>query len=150
MTWSYDPEMGTQKDEVRFLVGDTDSADPQLQNEEITYLLAEHGSPMLAAAAACRVLASMYSRKVDKAVGDLRLSLSQRATAYRAQATELATSGSGSSVRPIVYAGGISIDDKDLIEDDTDRVIPGITIGQDDFITYGPDDTQDWGATPSP
>jgi hypothetical protein len=132
MTWSYDPEMGTTKDEVRFLIGDTDPEDPLLQNEEIAYLLTVEGSPALAAARACDVLGTRFAKLVDKAVGDLRLSLSQRSENFRAQATHL-RSGGASSVVPVPIATGIGIADKQAAELEEDRVAPHIVTGAHDF-----------------
>ena len=76
MTWTYSGNPATStRDEVRFLIQDTDTNDQQLQNEEIDYLIAAYGDPYGAAVAACSALlgrlASLSSE--SKKVGDLSL-----------------------------------------------------------------------------
>ncbi|MGH9202204.1 MAG: hypothetical protein ACRD2A_13325 [Vicinamibacterales bacterium] len=124
MTWSYsqDPTQST-RDAVRFLVGDTDENDPQLQNEEIDYLITKYVVAELAATQAARTLAARYSRYADRVIGELRISYSQRAANYRELVitlTELASTAGGV---PRPYAGGIRVSDKDVDEADTD--VPG-------------------------
>jgi hypothetical protein len=65
MSWSYDPtDLNTttasgRLNTVRLLVGDTDTDDQQLQDEEITFSLSETGdSAYLAAAWSARAVAS--------------------------------------------------------------------------------------------
>lgn len=94
MTWTYsgDPS-DSDVDAVRFLVGDTDTTDQLLTNEEIQYLVDEQGSAHTAAAAAANAIAAKFSRKADesKSVGDLSLSnsYSQRAKSYLDLSTSL-------------------------------------------------------------
>ena len=112
--------------EVRLLVGDTDSTDPQLWDDEITYLIDRQGSVRSAAVAACETLAAKYARRADKQVGDLRVSASQRSKAYHALADRLSLD---LSLTAIPSAGGISIADKQSTVSDTDRVVPGVSKG---------------------
>ena len=143
MTWSYDPEMGTARDEVRFLVGDTDPADPQLENEEVAYLLTRAGAdPAEASVAAASALAARYSRLVTKAVGDLKIQLSDRTKQYRELARYLATTGGGAASRPLPVLTGRTYTQKDEAEDDTDGVPTAIRRGMDDHD----DDRSDDGA----
>lgn len=131
MTWTYSGNpSSTNRDAVRFLVGDTDNTDQLVTDEEIAYMLAEEGSASMAAARVCRSLASKFARYMDQSVGDLNVSYSQR---YR-QYTELANrlESDGSSRVGVPYAGGISQANKDAITSDTDRVQPAIKIGVHD------------------
>ncbi|MBC7340894.1 MAG: hypothetical protein H5U02_00310 [Clostridia bacterium] len=90
MTWSYSNNpAASDKDKVRFLIGDTDQTDQLLQDEEITYLLTETTNVLLAASRAAKAVAARFSRQADKEVGDLRVSLSQKAEAYRKLADDL-------------------------------------------------------------
>lgn len=90
MSWSYSGNpTASDKDKIRFLIGDTDQTDQLLQDEEITYLLSETTNVLLAASRAARAIAAKFSRQADKAVGDLRVSLSQKAQAYMALAADL-------------------------------------------------------------
>jgi hypothetical protein len=125
-TYSGDPSESTL-DEVRFLIQDTDPDDKQISDEEIEYLIAENGGALQAAIAAAIVISAQYARAIDKAVGDLRISYSQRSKQYRDLADFLGSDGA-----PIPYAGGISVSDKQIDEDDTDRVSPAFVKGMHD------------------
>ncbi|MBW2084440.1 MAG: hypothetical protein JRI54_00190 [Deltaproteobacteria bacterium] len=100
MTWSYDSSLSTDKDKVRFHIGDTDETDQLLQDEEITYLLTETTNVLLAASRAAKAITAKFSRQADKAVGDLRISLSQKAKTYMALATDLEKRAVTASVYP--------------------------------------------------
>lgn len=95
MSWSYsgDPSAST-RDLVRFLIRDTESADPLLTNEELDYLVLTWVNGYEAARAAALVLASKFTRQADisKSVGDLSISESYggRAAEYRELASSLA------------------------------------------------------------
>ena len=82
-----------------------------------------------AAIAAVRGLIALFARKVDKAVGDLRLSYSQRHAHYEGLLTQLQQQmvSTGSPV-----AGGLSKARKTVVKADTDRVEPSIERGQFD------------------
>lgn len=142
MTWEYtgDP-LVSAKDEVRFLVGDTIESDPLMQDEEIDYLVAEFGSPTLAAANACQALSAKFARQVTKAVGDLKIDLSDRAKAFQAQADRLflASGGSVSNVPAVApYAGGLSVDEKRESDMDSDLIQTSLYVAMhDNDDTYG-------------
>jgi hypothetical protein len=123
MAWTYSGKpSSSERDQVRFLIGDTKDCDQIIQDEEIEYLLDLEGSVFRAAAMACETIAAQFSRLADEKVGDISVSLSQKADAYLKLAKKLRNRSSG-IVFP--YAGGISQTDKDTQEQDEDRV-PGI------------------------
>ncbi len=133
MTWTYSGNpSASQKDQVRFLVGDTDTTDQLLQDEEITWLLGQEGQPLAAAAAALEALAARFARQVDKAVGDLRLSLSQKAASFAARAAELR---SRLALAAAPYAGGLSEAEKAAAEGEADLVQPAFKRGMHDYET---------------
>ena len=78
MTFTYvDPITGGNRDKVRFLLGDTNSADPLFTDEEIAYLLAEWTDVYEASRQGCFVLISKFTRLADstsKSVGDISVS----------------------------------------------------------------------------
>lgn len=128
MPYTVDPA-NVPADRVRFLIGDTVVASPELSDYEVDYLLSLYpDDPLSAAARAAEALAGKYAKAVDKSVGNLRISNSQKAEGYRKLAAQLwrqATRGTfvpGSVVAP--WAGGISRSDKLARERDTDRVRP--------------------------
>lgn len=129
MTWTYggDPA-ANDRDKVRFLIGDTDTNDQQVSDEEIAYLLTSEGSVPGAAVAAVQALIAKFSRLVDKSVGDLSISYSQRVGQYEKLLRQLVQRRALRTGTP--YAGGISESDKDTVEADTDRVRPEFYKGQ--------------------
>lgn len=79
MTFTYVDPTNSDRDRVRFLVGDTDTvnaANQHLQDAEITWLLSEWVDVYGAAIAACEQLAIQFSSKADntKKVGDFSIS----------------------------------------------------------------------------
>lgn len=131
MAWSYsgDPS-ASDSDQVRFLVGDTLTAEQLVTDEEITWALTQ-GSTYTAAAVIADGIAALFSRKSDMAVDSLKNSYSQRSAQYRVLADDLRVRAS--SVGGLtVFAGGISVAGKESRESNTDRVEPNIKIGIDD------------------
>jgi hypothetical protein len=132
VTWTYSgvPDSCT-KDEVRFWAGDTDPNDPLVSDEEIVYTLqAEGGNVKMVAGKILMALSSKFARMVDKTVGGLSLSMSQRAKAYYEQAKELMRVGAAEGCIP--YAGAISKSDMQEQLLDSDRVKPSFAKGMDD------------------
>lgn len=132
MSWTYlgDPS-ASQTAQVRFLIGDTDTTDQQLQDAEIAWLLTQSPNTYRAAAAACDGLSAKYARKADIGSGPFKGSFSQRAKAYATLATRLRKTAArrGASV----YVGGISRSDKTNHESDADRVSPYFSRDGDGF-----------------
>jgi hypothetical protein len=84
VTWSYSGNpASSDKDKVRFLIGDTDTTDQLLSDEEINYTLVESGSIYQAAHDSAYAVASTFARMASsKSVGDLSLSFSDRAASF--------------------------------------------------------------------
>ena len=93
MAFTYvDPTSG-DRDKVRFLIQDTDSTDPHLQDAEINYLVSVWGNVYRAAAYAAEAIAAQYSHKTNysRSIGDLSISesYSESATQFRELAKTL-------------------------------------------------------------
>jgi hypothetical protein len=132
MTWTYtgDPN-DSARDAIRFLIGDTDSTDQLVTDEEIAWLNTEvSGSATStthlyrASARAANAIGAKFSRLADQQIGDLSVKMSQKATAAYALAASLNELAATDSSVPIPYAGGISVSDKKARDEDTDRVMP--------------------------
>jgi len=90
VTWSYSGNpASSDKDEVRFLTGDTCEKEGLILDEEINYAVANQSSNILAAALVLRSLAARYSRVGTVSVGDVYKSGDTIATKYSARADEL-------------------------------------------------------------
>lgn len=131
MSFSYSGNpANSDLDAVRFLIQDIVVSTKEFEDEEILYLLATKGSVRSAAVLALKTLAAKYATAVDKAVGDLRLSLSQKHAHYMAMIAEYEAEV---AMVAIPFAGGISRASKDTYEDDTDRVRPRFTKTVNDY-----------------
>lgn len=84
MTWTYSGDPAdSEKDAVRFLIGDTDTTDQLLSDEEIVYTITTAGSLYQAAHDSAYAIASTFARlATSKSVGDLSLSYSDRAASF--------------------------------------------------------------------
>lgn len=124
MTWTYSGDPATDdKDAVRFLVGDTDTDDQLISDEEITYLLNEHGGVMLAAIGAAEQLAYKFAREVTHSSDGLSYSASDLHKHYLAVADRLKQVHRrmrSKGARP--YAGGISWAERDKDDADGDLI----------------------------
>lgn len=129
---------------VRLLLGDTDTTDQQLQDEEIYFALSLTSDNIYSAALwACNSLSSKYARLVDTQLdGVLEARYSTLSKQYSTLATSLeqvANKYSGGSLG--VSAGGISVTTVDAKNTDPDRVKPAFTIDQfDNGPQYDPED----------
>jgi hypothetical protein len=143
MAWNYsgDPS-DSARDAIRLLIGDTDTSDQLLNDEEIAWVNTQaSGSPTAttalhkAAAQCMRAIASKWTRLADQSVGDLKVSLSQKAESALVTARELDLQAAGNAGVPVPFAGGISKADKETREADTNRVDPFFVTNQFPNIT---------------
>lgn len=155
MSWSYSAtDLNTttssgRLNSVRLLVGDTDTTDQLVQNEEITFALAQVGDNIYYAGSwVCRVIAAKFSRMVNTQLdGALSADYSDRAKQFQQLATQIEAQGKKTSGKALgVFGGGISVADMFVVSQDPDRVPPAFTIGQfdnveavDDYIPVEPD-----------
>ncbi len=118
MAWTYSTSLATDKDKVRFEIGDTDTTEQLLSDEEITALLASEGSVAAAAAKAAEGLAAKFSRLADRTVGNFSLSMSQRSKMYWDLAKKL---GAKAGIWGVPTAGGWKLSDDEALNADEDR-----------------------------
>jgi len=86
MAWTYSGNPANSAlDQVRFVIGDTDSANQLLSNAEIDWLISARGNASLAAPNAAEAIAAKLAHESDssKSVGDLSLSLSLSARSQK-------------------------------------------------------------------
>lgn len=139
MTWTYDIALTETRDQVRFLVGDTDTADQMVQDEEINWAITSEGSVFASAALVAETLSGKFSSQVDKSVGDLKLKFGDRADRFATLAKTLRARVS-LNVR-FHTAGAESISSKDVDESDRDLVDPFFRRGMHDNVhILGADD----------
>jgi len=138
MTWTYggDPSASALA-AIRFLTGDTDTNDQLINDEEIAWTNNQVTGSDTATTALYEVsyrvmvaIASKFSRLADQSVGDLKVDMFQKATNAREQAALLKQQALREGNTPTPYAGGISVSDKEIDEDDSDIVQPYFSRGQ--------------------
>ena len=130
MAWSYDPtDLNTttasgRLNTVRLLVGDTDTTDQQVQNEEVTFSLTENGNNVYYSGAwVARTIASKYSRKVNTELsGALKADYSDLVTHYNSLADNLEYQGKTSGASVGVLAGGITKSTVEAVRQNTNRI----------------------------
>ena len=131
MSWSYDPTtLGTSTsterlNSVRYLVGDTDTSDQQVQDEEITFALTQVGDNIFYAASfVADNLSAKFSRLVNtKLDGALSADYSDLAQNYRLLASQLRQQGQRYSGTALgISFGGITVSDINTNRENSDRV----------------------------
>lgn len=118
--FSYDVDLGTSLDIVRFLVRDTVESGHKVEDEEITWALTQHSNVYRAAALVAETLAGGGMGIVRKRVGDVEIEYD--AGVYRSLAGHLYRQAVIKSAMP--SAGGISKAAKQVAEEDTDHPPP--------------------------
>jgi hypothetical protein len=91
MAWTYSGDPSSNpKDEVRYLIGDTEQDMPLLQDEEITYSLSKNNQVARDAALTClRSIMAKVAKQVDESTGPLKINASQRYYRYRSLYNDL-------------------------------------------------------------
>jgi glycerate-2-kinase len=130
MAWSYDPTdldnttASGRLNIVRLLVGDTDTVDQQVQNEEITFGLSENGNNIyLSASWIARAISSKYSRQVTTSLdGALSADYSDLAKQYQTLADQLEYQGKTNGASVGILAGGITKTQVEGVRANTNRI----------------------------
>jgi hypothetical protein len=130
MAWSYDAsDLDTttasgRLNTVRLLLGDTDTLDQQVQNEEVTFALSQSNDNVYFAAAwLSRTVASQYARKVDVQLdGALSAKYSDLHKHYVSLAETLEYQGKKTGAVIGVTAGGLTKSDVSAVRANTNRI----------------------------
>lgn len=137
MSWTYsgDPS-ASSLDEVRFLIGDTDTTDQLLQDAEVTYAITKYTDPLQAAVSLCVQLAAKFARLVDVADDTVKAAFSQRSKGFASLADTLKQQLMTPLVGP--WAGSFSLDYQKQVASDVSMVQPQFTIGMTDDADLEP------------
>lgn len=90
-SYSGDPS-SSPKDSLRFVLGDTDSTDMLLTDEELNYTLTKYTSEGRAAIASCKAIIAKLAKECDNKLGPAEVKASQRVSAYTVLLKELSKS----------------------------------------------------------
>lgn len=90
LQWTYSGNPGNSDlDQVRFLVGDTISTEPLLDDREVLFAISSKTNLHMAGSMLADHLAARFSRKADYTVGPVSKSMSKLAESYRRLAADL-------------------------------------------------------------
>lgn len=138
MAWSYDPtDLNTttatgRLNSVRLLVGDTETLDQQLQDEEIVFGLSQNNNAIYYTASwAARAISAIYSRRVTTEVsGALKAQYSDLMSHYSMLADRLDYQGKTSGASIGFIAGGITVSTVKAVKSNPERIDPAFRMHQ--------------------
>lgn len=144
MAFTYTPDFTLPRDQLRFAIGDTDAADPQLQDAEVAHVLSlEGGNVRRASLRAVDGLIAKWARRVSFSSGDYSESdVRARVENLTQLRQNILDQG---AVGAVPTAGGISRSEKAALEADPDRPWPYTRLGQHDHPAAA---SEDRGPTP--
>jgi hypothetical protein len=128
MTWSYDDSLPTDRDKVRFRIGDTDSEEELLSNETLDALLVIRDDVVLASIDAVQAILAKFAREIDRQALGLGGPRSQKTTHYENLLKVLRAEADKGSTG--VFYGGATIAAKNAALADTTRPRPPFRIDQ--------------------
>ena len=140
MTWTYDNTVlaTSDKDAVRLIIGDTDTNDQLLQNEEITYYITLQGTVIRAASECARAVAAKYARLMSRSIGGLQADFGAKYRQYLELADNLARNEESAPVSPYL-SGWLKSQHKTRMEN-SDRIPIFGRYGITDNPRYSADD----------
>lgn len=140
MTFSYDTSLSTDRDKVRFRIGDTDSNRELLSNEEINAVLTAKPAVMPASLECVDAILAKIARDVDRNAAGITSSRAQAFNHYlelkKRLQQEMLTEAE-------MFVGGLSKAAKQTFEEDSDFVKPSFDIGQFDNPEAGDANNRD-------
>jgi hypothetical protein len=132
---------------VRRLIGDVNSSNALLDDDEIYSIFSTTTIPTYAAACAAEMLVAEFALQVDTKNGQLEVRAAERMNHYMKLADRLRAGGAGElpfgggdGILPRPYAGGVFVSEKDELEDNDDLDQPHVTLGVHDIEQQNSDD----------
>lgn len=123
MSWSYSDALSTDRDKLRFRIGDTDTNEQLLSNELLDALLTTRASPTLAAIDAVQGILAQFARDIDRSALGMGGARSQKTQFYRDLLKELRAEAARGDTS--IFFGGGSIAQKESnLEDEDVPVTP--------------------------
>lgn len=130
LQWTYSGDPGASDlDHVRFLVGDTLSSEPLLDDREVLHAISEKTNLHMAASMLADHLAARYSRKANFTVGPVSKSMGDLADKFRQLAKDLKKDATAAAV-PSFPATKVA--DKETLDRDDTLTRPQFEIGMFD------------------
>lgn len=135
MAFTYQGDLSTDLDKVRFHIGDTDSTAVLFTDAEITGALAIYTTVLNTAAALADAQAAKYARRVTTSIDGASLNYSDLAKQFHALAVRLRSQAVTADDAGIgtPFVGGVSIDAMDTQREDSDREPNRFEVGMMDY-----------------
>lgn len=130
MSWSYSDSLSTDRDRLRFKIGDVDTNDQLLSNETLDALLATRADPTLASIDAVEGILAKFAREIDRGSLGLGGSRSQKTQFYRDLLKELRAEAARGDTG--AFFGGASVSAKETIREDEDIPLTPFRLDQFD------------------
>lgn len=128
MTFTFDEDLTSARDEVRLKIGDTSSGAVLLSDETLDALLTAFGDNVVETSiAAVNAILAKIARDADKSALGITSNLSQKTAHYQQLLRQLQAESGGCAQ---VYFGGSSEAEIESLEADTDFVHPVFKRGQ--------------------
>ena len=132
MSWSYSDSLSTDRDRLRFRIGDVDTNDQLLSNETLDALLTARPDPTLAAIDAIEGILAKFAREIDRGSLGLGGSRSQKTQFYRDLLKELRAEAARGDTG--AFFGGGSVSGKETIREDEDKPLTPFRLNQFDNL----------------
>ena len=132
MSWSYSDSLSTDRDRLRFRIGDVDTNDQLLSNETLDALLTTRPDPTLAAIDAIEGILAKFAREIDRGSLGLGGSRSQKTQFYRDLLKELRAEAARGDTG--AFFGGGSVSGKETIREDEDKPLTPFRLNQFDNL----------------
>lgn len=129
MSFSYDlADLGTEFNRLRLEIGDTDSDEFYLDDEEIMIIQSEKTSFYRRAAACCELICAKLAKEVKFKIGHFSEDAHNIYEHYKELAAKFTSYGSVN----YPWISSISVSEKEMYEDDTSLVQPNFKLGLHD------------------
>lgn len=108
MSFEYTDPSDSDKDHVRFLIGDTVEKDAMLTDEEINFVVSQNASVYMAGSAAAEACAAKLAREVSNSLEGASIQLSDQYNHYRELSRMLRMEAQRKGDSGVVMTGNIS------------------------------------------
>lgn len=129
MTWSYSGNPAdSDKDRIRFLIGDTDSTFPLMTDEEINYVITTESNDKIIALRCCESISASLAKKVSGSMGRISVQEEQLMKHYEQLCRRFRK-----SIPSVPYVGGLSLTEKEMDKTNTNLTQLKISKGIHDY-----------------
>lgn len=136
MTFTYsDTSVSTTLAKVRLRIGDTDSTDPLLTDEEIAVYTGDTTDINLCAVQCVEAILAKLARQIQHSGAGLSGSAQMKFDQYERLLERLKKAAGRGRIQ--AFAGGVSDSRNDSLRNDTDFPQPQATVGRDDYDRSG-------------